>query len=258
MQAGSMPSCCCCCCLVRVGGMLWVPAGPCWGSSGAVPAGGAQLWGPCSGTLAHSAQYLQAGTALLLLLTLPEDRWLWGPLLQALDNPWCRCVQPLWLEQVQKELQELPGNSQYIFWGRFLQLRKAKPGNGCVTLEMCLKNKLQGKFCKTDVGTSNGHEVAMNKFGLEVKFLTIRRIKLLDSIPIAEAREEFKSNSFKKLFEMGLVARGLSLYQEEHWSHVLYLPTIQHNFCVLRLDEGSSRERRNQQVIIKQQFLLLV
>lgn len=123
---------------------------------------------------------------------------------------------------------------------------------------MYLKNKLQGKFCKTDVGTGNGHEVAMNKFGLEVKFLIIRRIKLLDNKRIAEAREEFKSNSFKKLFEMGLVARGLSLYQEEPWSCVLYLTTIQHNFYVLRLDEGSSRESRNLQVIVKQQFLLLV
>lgn len=62
-----------------------------------------------------------------------------------------------------------------------------------------IKNKLQRKFCKIDVGTSNGHELAMNQLGLEVKFLTVRRIKLLDNILAAEAREEFKSNSFNYL-----------------------------------------------------------
>lgn len=77
------------------------------------------------------------------------------------------------------------------------------------------KEQTPGKVFKMDVGTSNGHELAMNKFGLEVKFLTVRRIKLLDNILIAEAREEFKSNSFRKLSAMGLVASGLGLYQGE-------------------------------------------
>lgn len=39
------------------------------------------------------------------------------------------------------------------------------------------KKQMPGKeFCKINVNTSNGHKPAVNKFGLEVKFLTVRRI----------------------------------------------------------------------------------
>lgn len=58
------------------------------------------------------------------------------------------------------------------------------------------KEQTPGKeFCKINVGTSNGHKLAVNKFGLEAKFLTVRRIKLLDNISIAEAKGEFKRKS---------------------------------------------------------------
>lgn len=58
------------------------------------------------------------------------------------------------------------------------------------------KEQTPGKeFCKINVGTSNGHKLAVNKFGLEVKFLTLRRIKLLDNVSIAEAKGQFKGNS---------------------------------------------------------------
>lgn len=218
MQSGSMP------------GWCWLDSSCGWdaptaqsagrallmGALGLCPAGGAELWAPQCGTLAHvlpnhpAVWHCSAASPLALV----EGKRLQGPLLQALEQLNSLDMHSLFeLEQVQEELQGLSGNRQYIFWGRFFWLRKAKPENGCVTLEICLKNKLQGKFCKIDVGTSNGHELAMNKFRLEVKFLTVRRIKLLDNIPIAEAREEFKRNYFKKLSEMGLVA-SLSLYRE--------------------------------------------
>jgi len=58
------------------------------------------------------------------------------------------------------------------------------------------KEQTPGKeFCKIKVCTSSGHKLAVNKFGLEVKFPTVRRIKLLDDASVAEAKGEFKSNS---------------------------------------------------------------
>lgn len=46
------------------------------------------------------------------------------------------------------------------------------------------------EFCKIDIGTSNGHKLAVNKFGLEVKFQTVRRIKHLYNTSIAEVKGE--------------------------------------------------------------------
>lgn len=206
--------------VARVGGMLWQQSAsraglweP-WGCALLAP----ELW---MGSLAWDTLSMCCpSTCRLALLCccsphLAQGKWLPGPLLQAwITLTSATVLSLLGLEQLQKELQGLSGNRQYLFWGRFLWFRKAKPENGCDTLEICLKRKVQCKFCKINVGTSNRHELAVNKFGLEVKFLTVRRIKLLDNIHVAEAGEEFKSNSFEKLPEMGLVPSGLSLYQE--------------------------------------------
>lgn len=174
------------------------------GALGLCPTGGAEL---CCGTL---AQCLQAGIALLLLLS---------PCLRAIAaGPGSPLVQICVTSLAGTGAGGIAGlvREQTIhILGEISSAQESKTWEWMCYLWNMPKEQTPGEVFKIDVGTSNGHELAMNKFGLEVKFLTVRRIKVLDNILIAEAREEFKSNTFRKLSEMGLVASGLSLYQEE-------------------------------------------
>ena len=65
----------------------------------------------------------------------------------------------------------------------------------CYYINMPKEHTPGKEFCKINVGTSNGHKLAVNTFGLEVKFLTVSRIELLDNVSIAEAKGEFKSST---------------------------------------------------------------
>lgn len=56
------------------------------------------------------------------------------------------------------------------------------------TINMPKEQTPEKEFCKLNVGRSNGHKLAVNKFGLEVKFQTVRRVKPLYNTSIAEVK----------------------------------------------------------------------
>lgn len=56
------------------------------------------------------------------------------------------------------------------------------------TINMPKEQTPEKEFCKLNVGRSNGHKLAVNKFGSEVEFETVGRVKPLYNTSIAEAK----------------------------------------------------------------------
>lgn len=91
------------------------------------------------------------------------------------------------------------------------------------------KEQTPGKeFCKVNVGTSNGHKLAVNKFGLESKVPNSQKNKTLGQCIYSRSKRAIQGQLFwfKKGFsEVGMVA-SVGVHIRKHLSPVHFISKL--------------------------------